>query len=101
MSGSHVHFRVDGRRSHDRILTWQPPQRGDTVHLSLLSPRGLALLGLAAGDSVAYRTDRARTEFLEVDEVWNPERTETAPTTDAPRLHHPVALEIPASNAAL
>jgi regulator of nucleoside diphosphate kinase len=84
MSGVRVRFRIDRRGSQDRILTWRPPQRDDRAHLSLLSPRGLALLGLSPGESIFYRTAEDRTELLEVEEVRTVDGRETS--TDIPRL---------------
>ena len=78
VSGALVRFRINGLPSQERMLTWQPPKRGDAVNLSLLSCRGLALLGLSRGDSVSYRTERNRTEFLEVEDVSHPDRTKAA-----------------------
>lgn len=69
LSGARVRFRTDRQRPEERVLTWQAPERGDDIHLSLRSPRGLALLGLSPGESVSYRTDRDRTEYLEVERV--------------------------------
>lgn len=69
VSGRQVHFKVDGRHDEVRMLTWQPPKRADETDLSLLSPRGLALLGLGPGESVSYGTEGGRTEFLEVERI--------------------------------
>ena len=80
-SGMRVHFRVDGQREEERILSWEPPEHGDTVHLSLLSPRGLALLGLAPGETIAYRMATGRTEFLEVGKVFAAEPRRSSPTS--------------------
>lgn len=69
-SGTRVRFRVNGQHAEERLLSWEPPKHGDdTVHLSLLSPRGLALLGLGRGETIAYRTASGRTEFLEIEQV--------------------------------
>ena len=69
VSGRRVQFRIDGQHSEEGVLTWEPPKRGDTVNLSLRSPRGLAMLGLGPGASVSYVTEGGRTEFLEVERV--------------------------------
>jgi hypothetical protein len=72
VSGTRVRFRVDRREPQERLLTWQPPSAGDTGTLSLLSARGLALLGLGPGQSVTYRTQGDRTEFLELERLFHP-----------------------------
>jgi hypothetical protein len=69
VSGRQVHFKVDGEQLRSGVLTWAPPKRGDTTALSLLSPRGMALLGLCPGETTAYVTQSGRTEYLEVDHV--------------------------------
>lgn len=69
LSGRQVDFKIDGRQSQTGVLTWRPPKRGDATGLSLLSPRGLALLGLVPGETIAYSTESGRTELLEVAEV--------------------------------
>ena len=84
VSGARVRFRVDGQHIEERILSWKPVGKGDAVHLSLLSPRGLALLGLAPGESIAYRTAADRTETLEVIEIAHRERGNTAPSVKSP-----------------
>ena len=73
VSGRRVRFRIDGQHSQEGLLTWKPPRRGDTVNLSLRSPRGLALLGLGPGATVSYTTQGGRTEFLEVENVTEDE----------------------------
>jgi transcription elongation GreA/GreB family factor len=87
VSGKRVRFRVDGQHVEERILGWEPPRRRDTVHLSLLSPRGLALLGLGPGEAIAYRTATGRTEFLAVEQVFaaephRPSRNAPSPLRD-------------------
>ena len=60
------------------FLSWDSPSRVDTLHLSLLSPRGLALLGLGLGQTIAYRTATGRTEFLQIDQVSAVEKDKSA-----------------------
>lgn len=86
-SGTGVRFRVDREHHEHRILSWEPPRQGDTVHLSLLSPRGLALLGLGPGEAIAYRTASGKTEYLEVEQVSAAENSKrsTIATTSLPR----------------
>lgn len=68
-SGSLVRFQADGGPLLERRLLWQEQRRGGSRNLSLHLPRGLALLGLGIGQSIAYRTNGHRTERLEVDYV--------------------------------
>jgi regulator of nucleoside diphosphate kinase len=77
LSEARVRFRIGGKRSDDRILTWRPPSRNDQTKLSLHTHRGLALLGLSPGETVSYRTADDRTEFLEVAEVVSAENRRT------------------------
>ena len=67
--GRGVQFTIDGYRSEVRALTWETPDGGVRSELSLLLPRGLALLGLTAGQSISYRTATRRTECIEIDFV--------------------------------
>ena len=86
MSGRRVQFRIDGQQSEARVLSWKPQKRGDPGQLSLLSPRGLALLGLSPGQSISYSTQEGRMEFLEVErvaEVDPPARTRRTTTTQS------------------
>ena len=85
LSDTRVRYRVDGQHVEERILTWDAPTRSGTTHLSLLSPRGLALLGLCPGESVEYRTERGRTEFLKVEEVSLLEKPRTMRVVGRPR----------------
>jgi regulator of nucleoside diphosphate kinase len=89
LSGREVHFGIDGRHSETRILTWDPQKRGDASNLSLLSPRGLALLGLRPGESVSYHTEGGRTEFLKVERVTDGETH--APAHTVSRTAHTVS----------
>lgn len=67
--GRRVRFRIDGGETEERVLTWSPLKREDGRSLSLLAPRGLALLGLCAEEAIAYQTASGRTEFIEIDTV--------------------------------
>ena len=69
VSGKRVRFSIDGGREEERVLAWQPPRSGDRNTLSLLSPRGLALMGLTPGESLFYRTESDRTEFIRLENV--------------------------------
>lgn len=68
--GRRIRFTVDGYHSEERVLTWEPPVRGDKPELSLRLPRGLALLGLSVGEAISYETVTRRSEFIEVDYVF-------------------------------
>jgi len=67
LAGRRVRYRVDRRRPDESKLVWTQAASDD--HLSLLSLRGMALLGLSAGQGVFYRTERGRTEFIELEQV--------------------------------
>lgn len=68
-AGRRVRFTIDGYRSDVRALTWETPDRGVHSDLSLLVPRGLALLGLVVGQAISYTSPTRRTEFIEIDAV--------------------------------
>ena len=87
MSGRRVQFRIDGQQSEARVLSWKPQKRGDPGQLSLLSPRGLALLGLSPGQSISYSTQEGRMEFLEVERS---QRLTLLPRRAGPRQRSPV-----------
>lgn len=102
ISGRRVDFRIDGQQSEVRVLSWQPQKRGYPAHLSLLSPRGLALLGLNPGQSISYRTPEGRMEFLEVErvaEVDPPAKTRANETTQSSRASRVSVLGPPAGEA--
>jgi regulator of nucleoside diphosphate kinase len=67
--GRRVRYIVDGERSEVRPLIWDFPGSASKA-LSLLEPRGLALLGLSVGQSISYRAATGRIEFLEIDAVF-------------------------------
>jgi len=69
VSGRQVRFSVNRRTAEERVLTWEPYEEGDRKMLSLLSARGLALMGLTPGASIFYRTDGHETEFIRVESV--------------------------------
>lgn len=68
-SGCTVRFVVNGARSMERRLSWSS-QEDEGTRLSLRRPRGLALLGLSAGQAIPYQTDNGATELLEVEQVY-------------------------------
>lgn len=69
LSGSEVHYVIDGVREGVGTLTWHPGKRGDGTEISLQSPRGLALLGLQPGDNFSYVAESGALEFIEVKRV--------------------------------
>jgi hypothetical protein len=64
--GRRVHFTIDGYRTEERTLSWDPPAKREDKVLSLMSVRGLSLLGLRAGQSVSYVTSTRRPELIEL-----------------------------------
>jgi hypothetical protein len=94
ISGSKVHYIVDGAHEGVATLTWRPKKRDDGAELSLQSPRGLALLGLGPGDSFSYAADGGALEFIEVQRVVREPSgasTRSLPATTTPDpvvLHH-------------
>lgn len=97
ISGSEVHYIVDGAREGVGTLTWRPKRGGDGTELSLQSPRGLALLGLGPGDSFSYVADDGAMEFIEVQRVvrkpsGGPTRSPPATMTPDPVVLHHAAL---------
>ena len=92
VSGKLVRFSIDDKIVEERILTWQPLKADDGKSLSLLSPRGLALIGLTPGASLFYRAEGDRTEFLRVESVSNGEasRHDAQVAVAVPRDRAPV-----------
>ncbi len=88
--GRRVHFTIDGYRTELRVLRWDSPVRDAGMELSLLLPRGLALLGLRAGQSFSYTTASRRTELIEVDSVVP---DEDAALPNEPDHEAPIALD--------
>jgi regulator of nucleoside diphosphate kinase len=87
VSGKRVRFSIDGGRAEECVLTWQPPRSGDRNTLSLLSPRGLALMGLTPGEFLFYRTESDRTEFIRVESVSSEGVTGHRPPVNAVPVH--------------
>ncbi|MGN6685445.1 MAG: hypothetical protein ACTHKD_15690 [Devosia sp.] len=89
--GRRVRFTIDGYRTKERTLTWEPHVRGDRRNVSLLAPTGLALLGLSVGESISYRTATRRIEFIQVDHVF-PDDDNGVPHRE-PLVQHDASLE--------
>ncbi|MEO8758998.1 MAG: hypothetical protein ABI398_14745 [Devosia sp.] len=69
-SNRKVRFKIDGVRLDERELLWTPNDWTDGSSLSLLDPRGLALLGLSTGQSISFLTDARRTQTVHVEHVF-------------------------------
>jgi hypothetical protein len=67
--GRRVRFTIDGYRTEERDLTWDPPAASEDAALSLRSTRGLSLLGLRPGQSASYVTGTRRPELIELTQV--------------------------------
>jgi regulator of nucleoside diphosphate kinase len=78
-AGRRVQFTIDSHRSDVRALTWETPAPGVRSKLSLFAPRGLALLGLTAGQSVSYTTATRGTEVIEIHVVSADDTTAAEP----------------------
>lgn len=74
-SGRKVRYRIGRVRSDERVLVWAPADETDEVSLSLLTPDGLALLGLAVGRYISFKTDDHRTQTFLVQNVGDRHRT--------------------------
>ena len=73
-SGRSVRFRINDRDRDERKLTWLAASaKVDPSLISLREVRGLALLGLSAGQSIAYGTSDGNGEFLTVERVLSDE----------------------------
>jgi hypothetical protein len=91
VSGKQVRFSVDGRTVEERLLTWLPPEVEDGNTLSLLSPRGLALIGLRPGESIFYRAESGRTECIRIESVSSARAPRPGPSVGAAPLRRRVA----------
>ncbi len=71
---SRVVFRVNAGPAHTRNLVAQGASGGRKAELSISNPRGIALLGLRAGDSVTTAPPDGPAELLQLDAVlYQPE----------------------------
>lgn len=78
-SGRSVRFSINESDHDERKLAWHASKRADPSLLSLQEPRGLALLGLRVGQSIAYGIESDQTEFLTVQLVLTDEDTAFLP----------------------
>ncbi len=98
--GSRVRFTIDGYRTKERALTWEPHVRGDKRNVSLLVPGGLALLGLRVGASISYRTATRRNEFIQIDHVF-PDYGDGVPYGELPMQRDDASFEAEVDQADL
>lgn len=67
-SGRRVRYSIDGAREDERILSWDRPIFGDESTICIQDLRGLALLGLHAGQSISI-SGNGGIETIEVEKV--------------------------------
>lgn len=67
-SGRRVRYSIDGAREAERILSWDRPIFGDESTICIQDLRGLALLGLRAGQSISI-SGNSGIETIEVEKV--------------------------------
>lgn len=67
-SGRKVRYSIDGAKEAERILSWDRPIVGDESTICIQELRGLALLGLRAGQSISMSGDGG-IETIEVEKV--------------------------------
>lgn len=67
-SGRRVRYSIDGAREAERILSWDRPIFGDESTICIQELRGLALLGLRAGQSISISSNGS-IETIEVEKV--------------------------------
>lgn len=68
--GSRVDFVIDGRIYDSRILVAENGPRSSRLTLPITTMRGLALLGLAAGDTIIVEWSERESESLQVSNVY-------------------------------
>lgn len=71
--GAQVRFRTRSGGAREVTLVYPEQADIDLGRVSVLTPIGTALLGLRAGQSIAWRTRDGRKDVLTVDEVRAPE----------------------------
>lgn len=83
-----VRFRVNDRDREERKLVWPAAgKHADPSLLSLREARGLALLGLTVGQSIAYGIGNGHSEFLTVERVLTDEDQPVPVVTQETTLH--------------
>lgn len=71
--GARVRFRTRGGGVREVTLVYPDHADIDRGRISVLTPIGTALLGLRAGQSIAWRTRDGRKDVLTVEEVGMPD----------------------------
>jgi regulator of nucleoside diphosphate kinase len=71
---SHVTFEYDGARYADVTLVYPTDADFAKGRISVLTPVGAMLLGLAKGQRIAWRDEDGRARSIEVGDVSGPER---------------------------
>lgn len=71
--GSRVRYRTRSGGGREVTLVYPDQADIDQGRISILTPIGTALLGLRAGQSIAWRTRDGRKDVLTVEEVTLPE----------------------------
>jgi transcription elongation GreA/GreB family factor len=79
--GRSVRFRINNRDRDERELVWHGGSEADPYLLPLHEPRGLALLGLSVGHTIAYGIGNNQTEQLTVEHVLANEDLSLPPIT--------------------
>lgn len=71
-SGRRVRYSVNGDRAEEHVLSWDNGPISDVSHISLRDSRGLALLGLRAGQSISLPVEGG-TMIFKVESVAVPQ----------------------------
>lgn len=82
--GSTVTFTYNGSRYRDYRLVWPDCADFAEHRISVLSPVGAMLLGLAEGQSIAWKADSGVTHSAVVENVQAPAESHPAATTASP-----------------
>lgn len=92
-----IRFRINNRDREERQLVWPATSthHTDPLLLSLREARGLALLGLTVGRSIAYGTRDGQGEFLTVERVLSDDGHPCNPLKNGPTFwrdccRHPI-----------
>lgn len=76
---SRVVFSVDGGSPHTRVVTQGPMEGMVGLTIPITVPRGLALLGLRKGQSIAIECGRGAAETIRVDDILYQPRFQSEP----------------------
>lgn len=76
-TGSHVEYSIDGGPAERRLLVHASESDGPGMSLSISTPRGLAILGLMAGEAIVCEQPDGTTERIQLDmAVYRPETSD-------------------------